>query len=198
MTRRRRQAGFTLLELLVALSVFGFLVLGLAQGIRLGLTAWNAQARTTAASAELDAADRTLRGLIARIDPGVEPRPSGFVGRPDGVTFITELPEAAGAVATRRARVTLGVAAGQLVLRWTPEPKAQLLGPPPPVQEAVLLERVARIELAYARGIGGRGGWTDSWSDPVPPALVRLRVVPADGRRDRWPEILAAPMRTRP
>jgi len=38
--------GFTLLEILVALAVFAFLVLGLTQGTRFGLAAWDRQART--------------------------------------------------------------------------------------------------------------------------------------------------------
>ena len=38
--KARTAAGFTLLEVLVALAVFGFLLVGLSQTVRFGLTAW--------------------------------------------------------------------------------------------------------------------------------------------------------------
>ena len=54
---RRGEAGFTLLEVLVALSVLGFLMLGLAQGLRFGLLAWDRQAQVIAARSDTSPAD---------------------------------------------------------------------------------------------------------------------------------------------
>jgi prepilin-type N-terminal cleavage/methylation domain-containing protein len=36
-------AGFTLLEILIALAILGFILLSLGQGLRFGLTAWGIQ-----------------------------------------------------------------------------------------------------------------------------------------------------------
>ena len=58
------QAGFTLLEIMVALVVFGILVAGLAQGVQFGLRAWNGQTALIAQRGDMDAGDRALRGLI--------------------------------------------------------------------------------------------------------------------------------------
>ncbi len=70
-----RQAGFTLLEMLVALVVLGFLMIGLTQGVRAGLALWDAQTRRVGETAELDATARTLRRLLS----GIAPAPSaGF------------------------------------------------------------------------------------------------------------------------
>src|SRR5271155_5681229 len=64
---RARQAGFTLLEILVALVVFGFLFVGLNQGTRTGFALWNAQTRRIGETEELDAIARMLRSLLTGI-----------------------------------------------------------------------------------------------------------------------------------
>src|SRR5918997_799427 len=64
-----RQAGFTLLEVLVALAVLGFLTLGLAGGVRFGLGAWDSQARLIDRTGDLDVADRALRRIVAQLVP---------------------------------------------------------------------------------------------------------------------------------
>jgi general secretion pathway protein J len=45
---KTRDAGYTLLEMLVALVVFGLVMAGIAQSFRFGLTAWSAAPRITA------------------------------------------------------------------------------------------------------------------------------------------------------
>ena len=46
-----RDAGFTLLEVLVSLVVTGLILAGLAQGFRFGVAAWDAQTRILASAA---------------------------------------------------------------------------------------------------------------------------------------------------
>src|SRR6266446_5733188 len=62
-----QQSGFTLLELLVVLVVLGFLMVGLTQGVRAGLTMWGAQTRRVGETADLDAGARVLRRLLSGI-----------------------------------------------------------------------------------------------------------------------------------
>jgi general secretion pathway protein J len=194
----RGAQGFTLLEILVALVVLGFLLLGLTQGTRLGLAAWDRQARTVAARGDLDAVDRALRRLIEQADPGDQTNPPHFRGGPSGLAFATELPLAAGALPTRRAEVELTVdAAHRLVLRWTPNLHAVRATPPLP-QETELLRGVDRLELSYLRPPSRGGGWSGSWNGPVLPALVRIHIRFAGTDRRHWPDIVAAPQREQP
>lgn len=65
-----RRNGFTLLEVLVALVVLGFLLAGLSQGVRFGIQAWGMQTRRVAQQADMDLALRTLQRLIEEADPG--------------------------------------------------------------------------------------------------------------------------------
>jgi prepilin-type N-terminal cleavage/methylation domain-containing protein len=49
---RRRQGGFTLLEVLISLVILGFLLVGLTYGLRAGLALWAAQQRHLSETAE--------------------------------------------------------------------------------------------------------------------------------------------------
>ncbi len=191
-----RQAGFTLLEVLVALAVLGFLVLGLAQGVRFGLGAWAGQARLIDRTGDLDVADRALRRVVAQLVPTDDVRVPGLRGTARGFEGVTELPAAA-ALPMRQAAVALGVdGARRLVLRWTPHLRARRLGPPPAPEESELLRGVERVEIAYWSAAAG-GGWLPAWTRAELPDLVRFRLVFARGDRRRWPDIVTAPMRER-
>jgi general secretion pathway protein J len=196
--RKRGQAGFTLLETIVALIVLGFLIAGLAEGVRFGLGARNAENGLIARGAGLDAVDRTLRGLIARMDPGAFDAPPTLAGGPDRIAFLTELPAGAAPGGIRRARVVLSVdAEHRLVLAWRLAPHAVPLAPPAE-GKVDLLGDVERLAIAYAEPAAEGGGWVRRWNGAALPALVRLRIVFRAGDRRLWPDIVAAPMRERP
>jgi general secretion pathway protein J len=185
-----RDGGFTLLELLVALVVFGFLLAGLGQGVHFGLQAWTRQTRTIDARDGLDAVDRALRGLITRLDPDAE-----VGGRAHALAFTSDLPLMANSP-TRAADLLLLVdARHRLVLRWLPHLHAQRLGPPPPPRDEVMLEEVERVDIAYW---ATSGTWVDRWTDrTASPALIRVGLVFAPGDPRHWPDLVAAPMRVR-
>jgi general secretion pathway protein J len=193
----RAADGFTLLEILVALVVLGFLMLGLAQGTRFGVDAWQRQARTLAERGDLDAVDRALRRLIEQADPGEGTKPPHFIGAPARLEFATELPLAASTLPSRRANVALAVdPANRLVLRWVPIAQAARRDLPP--QENELLQGVDHLDLSYLRPVSNGGGWFDKWTGPTLPELVRIRIVFLKGDRRHWPDIVAAPMREQP
>lgn len=180
----------------MALAVLGFLVLGLAQGVRFGLGAWDSQARLLGRVGDLDVADRALRRIVAQFVPADDVRLPGLRGTATGFEAVTELPALA-ALPTHQAVVALGVdRSHRLVLRWTPYLHARRLGPPPAPGESELLRGIERIEVAYWSAAAG-GGWLPVWTRSELPDLVRIRLAFVRGDGRRWPDIVAAPIRER-
>ena len=197
--RLGRQAGFTLLEMLVVLVVLGFLMVGLTQGVRAGLSLWDAQTRRIGETAELDAAARIVRRLLTDIAPppavGVAAPASatGFKGTADSVSFLGDLPTGLGT--TQRADITLQLQQSGFVLSWTPHRHELSTAPAPQPAETELVGRVDRIEFAYwgSTSPDRAGSWQAQWDGPSVPELIRLRLVFSKSDRRRFPDLIAAP-----
>lgn len=195
----RRERGFTLLEMLVALVVLGFVVAGLSQGLRFGLRATVRQERQSAERGDLDAVDRALRRLINQMEPGTSREPNLVLGEAAAVAFTTDLGDAARALATSQAEIRLSVENGRLVMAWRPFVHALRLAPAPPPQRTVLLDGLDRIEFSYWGQAGeGQAAWSSVWQQKALPALIRIRLVFQPGSTRRWPDIVAGPARPLP
>jgi general secretion pathway protein J len=184
------QAGFTLLEMMVALVVLGFLMVGLSQGQRFGFVAWKHQADAIADHDQLDAVDRTLRQLLTQ----VELRGAGTRGE---LNFTGTLPMAV-ALGTRRADMNLRVDKDhQLVLQWTPRSHETSLLPPQKPTSTVLMRGVQRMEIGYFSG-GDPGSanavaWNDESNATEAPKLLKLTLTFMPGDRRHWPPIVVSP-----
>lgn len=192
-----REAGFTLLEMLVVLVVLGMLVVGLAQGVRAGLTMWGAQTRRISETSELDAVARILRTLLSELPASsssiVTASAPEIKGHPDSLEFVGDLPTGLGT--TRRADITIELRNGRLALRWIPRRHELSGAPPPEPTETELLGRVDHLDFAYwgAPVSGQPAAWQAQWDGPDIPELIRLRLGFARGDRRRWPDLIAAP-----
>ena len=151
MTEDRRPNGFTLLELLIALTVLGFLFAGLAQGVHFGLLAWATEAHLTGGNDEFNTLDNTLRHLIEVADPGDDLDSAPLAANRDRLDCITATAECLwrGAGPTHSGDVA-GRCRPPADAALAPSARATRLGPPEPT-ETELLRGVSRIELAFWR-----------------------------------------------
>ena len=186
-----KAAGFTLLEIVVALAVFGFLLVGLSQTVRFGLTAWRQDARIAAGRTDLEAVDRTLRTVIENLNPGQDAEQPAIVGTADTLAGVTRSRVPGSDLAGIPIEAGLAVSGGRLVLRWRPYHHWDPFRPPPLPRETELIGGVARVGFAYW---GPSGVWVSRWHDPGLPLLVRIRITLAGPNPPRWPDVVAAPL----
>ncbi|HJU16488.1 MAG TPA: hypothetical protein VJ770_08450 [Stellaceae bacterium] len=189
-----------MLEILVALAVFGLLMVALAQGVRSGLALWQAETRRIDRIADLDAAERLLRGLFSAIPSPLAARfvgaggpTAGLEGSADRVSFVGVMPTGLGTA--RRAQMTLELRGTRLVLIWTPKPHETLVGPPPTPIETELVRGVERLDLAYWGALlpNQPAAWQTRWKNSLLPRLIRVRLAFAKGDPRRWPDLIVAP-----
>jgi general secretion pathway protein J len=196
-----RQAGFTLLEILVALVVLGFLLVGLAEGTRFGLRAWDAEATLVSRNVDMDAVERVLRNLVTSADTGDPSEPPSFRGTSLSLDFVGTMPASVvGAVGSAARHAEFGIGLDEkhrLVLRWRPHPHAERLSPLPPPTVTVLLDNVDGIAFGYRKSPQEGGDWSDQWDAPTLPAAVRITLTFPKGDRRHWPTIVVAPMLSR-
>ncbi len=197
--RRRRtvaaglaaEAGFTLIEVLAALVVFGFLIAGLAEGVRFGLAAYRSQADTIGRNNDLDGTDRLLTSLIASAAPSDDNDDATVVGTAHAFAFTTTLPVALGDPPTRLADAKLLLRDGRLIVALWPHYHATVLAAEPAKpDEIALATSVHDVTFAYWDGTGHQ--WVATWRSNLPPSLVRLSFA-FEGRR-HWPPLVIRPV----
>jgi len=177
-SRGNADSGFTLLELLIVMTILGLILVALTGGVRFAGQAWEVQERRSNRQGDLDAAQTVLRQLMA----------SGTAFQGDGASlrFVSVLPRALARGGLYE--VELRASANRLLFAWKPHFK----GPAPitPPTEIELIKGVKDFELTYYIP---PGGWQHVLKDGMkPPALVRVNLQLGEGRT--WAPLVVAPM----
>jgi general secretion pathway protein J len=194
MNDRNRSAGFTLLELLVAISVLALLCLSIARGLHLGADGWTRAREHSAQAGRLRDARRLITQLIAGAipafaDPSPDDRRIAFAGAPETMALITRLPPSAGTPLMAAAR--LYVENQTFTLAWHPDlPRADGGGQLPDTS-TIIATHVAGVRFRYQ---DRAAGWHDDWSGQTElPRAIAITIADGDERRGIWPALIVEP-----
>lgn len=204
--RREGAAGFTLVELLIALTLVGLLTTLVFGGVRLAARAWGRTDDRAAEAADRWAVANVLRDAITGAYPAfassdLRDRTIAFDGAAGSLALLAPLPQAIAAGVTAEMRFYLvGEGASRtLVLGWRLDLPSAKTGGPLPENRVVLLDRVRRIDFAYFGSDGPDEApmWHQDWSERTAlPQLVRIDLERSDRALPAWPTLVAAPRAT--
>jgi len=169
-----QESGFTLLELLIVITILGLILVALTSGVRFAGQAWEAQTSRMERQGDVDAVQNVLRQLITS--------GKNVTGTPLSLKFVGTLPAALARGGLYD--IELRSSNGRLVLLWQTHLKDLTGNRQQSVTE--LSSGVTNLALAYY--VPGSGWLRDSGNTP---ALIRIAVEQDGGRV--WPPLVIAP-----
>jgi general secretion pathway protein J len=205
-TLRPRAPGFTLLEVLVAITLLGLIAALLAGGLRFGTRVWHRGEDQLQALAALQSVHGLMRRELAQAVPLTASDGTAgqviFEGMPTYVRFAGPAPS--DLLVGGEYEITLGLShdelAQHLVMAWRLLVGSADDSGAPGGEQVLLLRDVAGVSFAYFGADDGADDseapqWHESWVErPTLPLLVRVVVSFPDGDPRRWPGLVVAPM----
>ena len=200
----RPAPGFTLIEVLLAVSLLSLILLLLFSALFSANRSWAATERRIAQNDELRLVAEFIQRQLTAQAPlfwaGQDDTSLLFSGAQDELYFTAGLPAHRGGGGVQALTLKVSRAGGerQLALYFQPVSAARRPFDNHGAERVVLLANTARIELAYygREEIEGQSTWRDEWRHAeLLPELIGLTVYPATGRP--WPQMII-PLYARP
>lgn len=187
MTRPDREAGYTLIELLVSLTLLGLAAVLVTQGFAADRAVLAKIDGRAGAGESVAAAQDLIRDRLEALFAATRYEESGTTVDMDGAADRLDFMAAAPGGPTGRRIETLRLAVA---------PGGELSFISPAGESTPLLHGVERLELAYF-GPGSTGAaptWRPDWTrQGAPPQAIRVRLDFAEGDRRSWPELIVRP-----
>ncbi|HYJ98140.1 MAG TPA: prepilin-type N-terminal cleavage/methylation domain-containing protein [Burkholderiaceae bacterium] len=201
--RDDRQAGFSLVELLIALALLGAMAALLVAGIADARRALSAVDRR-GAQASVAPVQAVLQRLIreARVDPdGSRPANTtrALVGEPDRLSFVSSFVPQGQYGGVRRYDIGVdaaGSGSGKLVMRHRLALDSVTPPSAPDDNRTVLLDGVEVLRVRYFGALGPDSPtvWHDSWRHAgTLPLLISVDVTFVQGDQRQWATLVTGP-----
>jgi general secretion pathway protein J len=200
-SNRPQSAGFTLIEILIGLTLLSLIMLMLFSGLHGAGKSWSRGEDKINRTDELRLTSQFIRQRLSQVVPIVwinkNERRLAFKGTPDALYFIAPLPAHRGGGGLYQLAIKLNREEAQqylvLVYRLAlPDQQNFDFSSPGNDESAVLAGRINRVEFAYFGNTAPdeEPQWQDRWdSTELLPQMVRIIFSPAD-LQTGWPEIL--------
>ena len=195
--RKTEADGFTLLEVLVALSLLGVVMMLVLGGLRVSAMAWRAGIEESARTESFRTTYRTLRKLTEDMVPAQviegEEWQYAFSGGARALRMVAPVPAGAGKPAPYLIWLEVRDRRGEtdLTLSWRPfEGQFDSLRPSREGERTVLVAGSRKIEIAYlpTPSYNEPPKWVSDWDDEDDlPSVVRVRIEHGDGE---WPDLI--------
>jgi len=193
----KKQRGFTLLEMIVALAISGLLVTLAYGSLRIGIRSWEAsQTRVEQSDAMRIGWQFLQRSLIeakAVTDPLQNTSNLLFSGTSTTLSFVADMPSHLGLGGLYVIQIApQGNQDLQLKLSRTLLSEYKQRNTENRPQQAILVDELNHIDIAYYGQLNEKGsaGWHSTWLEQKTlPQLVRLDIKQADGKS--WPTLTA-------
>jgi general secretion pathway protein J len=195
-TPNQKEAGFTLLEVMIAMTLLSIMVVLLFSSLRVGAESWNKGESKIAEVNEKAVVYQFFKRHLPATRPlwddfSDDERIFSFQGEQDKLQFVSVFPASASRIGIQLFEVGLDRAGkGRITVSLKPfyptvtdEEWEQ--------EEEVLLENVKKFELEYfdKETPGSDGEWVDSWQEKGRlPALIKIKIVLKD--HGYWPEMV--------
>lgn len=189
---REASRGFTLFEVLIAVSLLALLSLVTLSALRFGAGAWRKGDATLSALEEASFAQQFLRQSLSAAYPrlaGEDAQAVEFVGGPSEIRFVGPVPLSVSPAA--RAYLTIRVEEGARGNSLVAEIRPELMGDSATVEET-LVRGMTEFRFSYLAA--GETQWREGWAgEPRLPALIRIEATPMESSGAVWPELIIAP-----
>jgi general secretion pathway protein J len=196
-----REAGFTLVEVLVALVLLGLLTVALFSSVRFGVTAWRRGGERSDQIHTSMLVQDLLRRLIGEAYPLVLADGTGsgrvdFAGTGTSLDFLAPVPVALASGGRARFKLAIERRGNSADLMLTSRPELAAGDAPAELTRKTLLATIEAADFAYFGVAQAQSAaqWHERWSGELSlPALVRVHVRFARSDPRLWPDLTIAP-----
>lgn len=207
-----RNAGFTLLEVMIATTLLAVMMLLLTGSLRIGASSWDAGEERITRASRMFIVQNFLRSHIGSLLPVTTTLSDGqivavFRGGSDSLEYVAPMPEQVNRGGLYKFNLYLARNGDTKDLRVAILPYVAPSGAArretvEPVDDLALLENVDAFRLSYLGPASPMAStpqlqgtreltWTEDWTQGQPPILIRIDIEPEN--EAPWPSLVLAP-----